>query len=170
MSSDSKPAPKPFVTSRTFAAPRQRVWSAWTDPAELKRWQSMGGMALVKCDIDLRPGGEMHYGMRSPEGHEMWGKWRILEVAAPERLVYLQCFSDAAGGVTAHPAAPTWPKWMHSTILFRERGAATEMEVRWLAHEPTPTEQATFDGAFAGMQQGWSGMLDQLATYVERKA
>ena len=78
---------KPFVISREFDAPRERVWKAWTDVEQLKQWFSPKGFTVIAAKMDLRPGGSYHYGMRAPNGQEMWGKWVFREVKAPERLV-----------------------------------------------------------------------------------
>ena len=160
---------KPFIIRQTFDAPRLRVWRAWTVREELMRWFSPQGFTLTTCTLDLRPGGSMHYCMRSADGHEMWGRWSIREVVTPERLVVVSSFSDAQGGITTHPMSPTWPRETLSTTTFSERDGKTELEIRWLVHNGTPEEHATFDAAHAGMQQGWSGTFTQLAAYLAGK-
>ena len=42
---------------RTFAAPREKVFQAWTDPQALKQWWGPDGYATPSVEIDLRPGG-----------------------------------------------------------------------------------------------------------------
>ena len=59
-----------------------------------------------------------HYGMRGPDGSEMWGKFVYREIAPPERLVFIVSFSDENGGMTRHPMAPTWPLEMLNTLTF----------------------------------------------------
>ncbi len=157
---------KPFIIQRTFDAPRARVWSAWTDATELKRWFGPKGMTMPTCKLDLRPGGVFHYCLRTPDGKDMWGKWTFREIVAPAKLVLISSFSDAQGGITAHPMAPTWPREMLSTTTLTERGAKTDLEIRWAAHNATEEEHRTFDAAHAGMQQGWSGTFEQLTAYL----
>lgn len=160
---------QPFIISRTFAAPRQRVWRAWTDAAELKRWFGPKGCTLPICNLDLRPGGTCHYCMRTPDGHEMWGKWTFREITPPERLVLISSFSDAAGGITRHPMSPTWPQETLSTTTFSEQDGKTTLEIRWQVWNGTAEEHQTFDAAHAGMQQGWGGTMDQLTAYLATK-
>lgn len=47
-----------FQISRSFAAPRQRVWDAWTDPVQLAAWFGPKGTTGSILAFDLRPGGE----------------------------------------------------------------------------------------------------------------
>ena len=57
---------------RTFDAPRETVWRAWTELERLARWWGPKGFEMLSTKLDLRPGGMFHYGMRAPNGHEMW--------------------------------------------------------------------------------------------------
>lgn len=155
-----------FVLTRTFDAPRELVWKAWTEREHLMRWFGPKGFSMPVAKMDLRPGGSFLYGLRSPDGMEMWGKWVFREVVAPERLVLVQCFSDADGGVSRHPMAPTWPLQTLSTTTFTESDGKTTMVLRWSPLDPTAEEQATFDAGRPSMEQGWGGTLDKLVTYL----
>lgn len=157
-----------FVLTRVFAAPRELVWQAWTDPAHLKKWFGPKGFTMPKCAMDFRPGGVFHYGMKSPDGHEMWGKWTFVEIAQPEKLVLINSFSDAQGGVTRHPLSATWPLETLSTTTFTEHAGKTTLTLRWSAHHATETERQTFDSSHDGMTQGWGGTMDQFAAYLEK--
>jgi uncharacterized protein YndB with AHSA1/START domain len=53
---------------RTFAAPRQRVFQAWTTPQEMKRWTGPGEYTTPLAEVDLRPGGRYRIHMRTPDG------------------------------------------------------------------------------------------------------
>jgi uncharacterized protein YndB with AHSA1/START domain len=161
---------KPFIIRRTFAAPRERVWRAWTAVDELKQWFSANGFTMAHAAMDLRPGGTFHYGLRSPDGQEMWGKWVFRAITAPERIELLHSFSDAQGGIAVHPMAPTWPRELLSTTTFREEQGHTTVEIRWTVWNGTPEEHQTFDAdcAHDGMTHGWTGTLDQLAAHLAK--
>ena len=111
-------AEKAFVISRMFDAPRDLVWKAYTEADRLKKWWGPKGFTMLQCEIDLRPGGIFHYGMRAPDGSVMWGKWIFREIVVPKRLVVIVAFSDEAGGVTRHPFAPDWPLETLGTTTF----------------------------------------------------
>ena len=159
---------EPFVISRVFDAPRERVWQAWTEVERLKQWFSPKGFTVIAAKMDFRPGGFYHYGMRMPNGQEMWGKWVFREIAAPERIVVVNSFSDAAGNLTRHPMGPTWPREMLSTTTFAESGGKTTLTLEWRPIDATPEEIATFEGGRAGMTQGWTGTMEQLTDYLKK--
>lgn len=161
-------AQRDFVISRTFDAPRDRVWKALTEVEGMKQWFSPKGFTVKSATMDLRPGGRYHYCLQSSEGPEIWGKAVYREVAAPERLVWVNSFSDAEGSTTRHPMAPTWPLELLTTITLAENRGRTTMVVRWSPLNPTEEERRTFDGGHESMQQGWTGTLDQLEAYLAR--
>ena len=47
----------PFVISRVFDAPRERVWQAWTEVEQMRQWFSPKGFTRIAAKMDLRPGG-----------------------------------------------------------------------------------------------------------------
>lgn len=162
---------KPFEIARTVDASRDKVWKAWTEAERLKHWWGPAGFKVHTCKVDLRPGGLFHYGMAAPDGTEVWGRFKYLEIESPQRLVCIVSFSDPKGGVTRHPWSPAWPLEMHSTVLFEEQGPRkTRVTVRWTpADRSSETERKAFDEGRASMQQGWTGTLDQLAGHLSKK-
>jgi uncharacterized protein YndB with AHSA1/START domain len=168
-SADAKMTSEPFVISRVFDAPRDLVWKAFTEPEHMKQWWGPKGFTVIASNMDLRPGGTYHYGLKAPDGTPMWGKFVYREITPPERIVFISSFSDEAGGVTRHPMAMNWPLEMFSTFTFEELpGGKTRFTVRWSAHNATTDEQAVFNSSHASMQQGWSGTMEQLEAYLAR--
>lgn len=155
-----------FVITRVFNAPRELVWQAWTERPRLMQWFGPKGFTMPIARLDLRPGGIFHYCLRSPDGHEMWGKFVYREIVAPERIVLVSAFSDEQGGITRHPMSPTWPLEMLSTTTFTEHQGKTIITVRWAPLNATESERKTFDTSHEGMEKGWTGTLEQLAEYV----
>jgi len=83
--------------------------------------------------------------------------------------VTINSFSDAAGGLTRHPLAPGWPSHTLSTLSFLQHagiGGGTTLELRWEPYEASADEIALFDGAHAGMEQGWGGTMAQLEAFL----
>ena len=77
MSEQSEPT---FSLSRVFAAPRAKVWRAYTELDELSKWWGPKGFTWLRGTLELKPGGMFHYGMRAPTGQEMWGKFVYREI------------------------------------------------------------------------------------------
>lgn len=157
-----------FIISRTFDAPRDIVWRAWTDAEELKKWFGPKGCTLPYAKMDLRPCGIFHYAMRTPDGVEMWGKWIFREIDAPKKLVLVSSFSDAQGGITRHPLSDTWPLETLATTIFEETGGKTTVTLRWSPVDANEMEVRTFDGAHESMRAGWGGTFEQLGDYLSR--
>jgi uncharacterized protein YndB with AHSA1/START domain len=157
---------RPFVISRTFDAPRELVWKAWTERDRLMQWFGPKGFTMTRATLDLRPGGVFHYCLRTPEGKDMWGKFIYREIDPPERIVLVNSFSDEKGGLTRHPMSPTWPREMLTTTTLTEHGGKTTLTIQWVPLNATEEERKTFDTSRDGMRQGWSGTFDQLAEYL----
>ena len=157
-----------FVISRVFDAPRDKVWKAWTEAERLKQWWGPKGFTVSHCTVDLRPGGVMHYCLRSPDGQDMWGKFVYREIVKPEKLVFVVSFSDEKGGITRHPMSPDWPREMLSTVTFAVQQGGTLITVRWIPTNATELERKTFVDGRDGMKQGWGGTFDQFAAYLAK--
>ncbi len=155
-----------FVLVREFAAPRQLVWDAWTKPEHLQRWFGPKGFSLSVGAFEFKPGGTFHYGMKSPDGHEMWGKWIFREIVPPERLVVVASFSDAQGGVTRHPLNARWPLETLSTMTLTERDGKTTLTLRWAPHNAGDDERQVFGSNHASMVHGWTGTFEKLDAYL----
>ena len=161
-------ASRPFVISRTFDAPRESVWKAWTERDCLRQWFGPKGFKMTAAKMDFRPGGTFHYCLRSPDGHDMWGKFLYREIVAPERIVLVNSFSDEKGSLTRHPFSPTWPLETLSTTTLSDMGDKTKLTILWSPLNPTGEERKTFDSSHEGMKQGWTGTFEQLADYLAR--
>jgi uncharacterized protein YndB with AHSA1/START domain len=77
--------------TRVFDAPRERVWSEWTEPDAFADW--FGGpeceVPISSVSMDVRPGGAWKLTMFAPPDRReinWWGEYR--EVDEPERLVF----------------------------------------------------------------------------------
>jgi uncharacterized protein YndB with AHSA1/START domain len=155
-----------FVISRVLDAPRELVWSAFSEPERIKEWWSPKGFTRVFAKTDFRVGGSHHYHLKTPDGSSIWGKLTYREIAKPARLVFITAFSDEAGGMTRHPMAPNWPLQLLTTVTFDEQGGKTKLTVRWSPINATEEEIEAFDAARDGMTQGWTGTLDNLAAHL----
>ena len=74
--------------SRSFAAPRDRVFRAFTAPAQLARWWGPKGFTNTFHEFDLRPGGDWRFVMHGPNGADYANDNVFVEVVKPERVVF----------------------------------------------------------------------------------
>lgn len=157
---------KEFVITRVFNAPLALVWKAHTETERLNEWWGPKGLTMLASNLDLRPGGLFHYGMETPDGHQMWGKFVYREIVPQQKLVFVVSFSDKDAGITRHPLSNTWPLEVLNTVSFTEQDGKTTLTVSGGPINETREERATFEAAFENMQQGFSGTYDQLDAYL----
>ena len=162
----------PFIIERSFAASRALVYAALTQAGHLGRWMAPAGMEITQCTVDATPGGVFHYAMKArgfAAAPALWGKWTFRELVAPERVVVVAQFSDAAGGITRHPLAAQWPLLTLSTTTLHEIAGGTLMRVQWCALDANAAEEAIFDASHAAMTMGWTATMDGLDAYLQQQ-
>jgi uncharacterized protein YndB with AHSA1/START domain len=83
---------------RTFAAPAQAVFDAWTNPEVMRRWwHAEVGWETAVAEADLRVGGEVRVVMRDPDAdREYGGGGRYTEIDPPRRLAFTWLWDDRA--------------------------------------------------------------------------
>ncbi|MCZ6798895.1 MAG: SRPBCC domain-containing protein [Nitrospirae bacterium] len=142
--------------TRTFKAPREKVFEAWTNPEALKRWFGPSDdFSTPGAEVDLQVGGHFRIQMKAPNGeeHTVGGVYR--EIQVPEKLVFTWSW-EAGGGCGGSEMDE--PIETLVTVEFSERGNETEVI---LTHE-----------CFANADQrdkhneGWSGCLARLGKAV----
>jgi len=147
-----------LVLARVFDAPRERVWKAWTEPEQFKRWWGPTGFTVPSCTIDLRVGGRYRYCMRSPDGKDYWATGAYREIVPTRKLVYTDSFADPKGNVvpaTYYGMSAEIPLEMVVTVTFDELGGKTKMTLRHAGIPAGPDRE--------GANQGWSESFDKLA-------
>ena len=129
--------------SQTIRADAERLFRAWTDPAELKHWWRMegDGWAFSEASIDLRVGGKYRLGMTTPEGKAYVAVGEYREIRRPTRLVFTWEWEDRDMRVGETLV----------TLEFNEKGGRTEVV---LTHE-----RFADPARVARHEQGWSQLL-----------
>lgn len=82
---------------RLIAAPPERVFDFWTNPALLATWWGPDTFDVPEYALDVRPGGAWRTTMRSPDGglHTVSGVYRSIE--PPRLLVFTWGWDDDHG-------------------------------------------------------------------------
>jgi uncharacterized protein YndB with AHSA1/START domain len=139
--------------SRRFAAPRERVFDAWTNPRVLERWWAAADTWTdPSAEIDLRPGGRYRLSMRDASSgtvETVGGEYT--EVRPPERLAYTWTWEG-------DPALMRGSERTLVVVDFLDAGGATEVVL---------THRGFADGGIRDLHEaGWGGCLDSLERKV----
>lgn len=94
------PLDREVVLSRVLDAPRERVFDAWTDPAQLEVWFGPDGLTIETHAIDVREGGVWRFDMVGRDGVRYDNRMTFLTLDRP-RLIEVEHGSDQ----TPDPAA-----------------------------------------------------------------
>jgi uncharacterized protein YndB with AHSA1/START domain len=137
---------------RTLNASRERVFAAWTDPAQIAQWFAPASGFTTTATNDLRRGGSYTISMHNPNGvrHAATGKY--LEIVPPERLVFTWSSQE-------NPAIATDTL---VTVLLRDLGGKTELT---LVHTQLPTAESA-----QRHEAGWTGCLNSFQLYFDPNA
>ena len=126
-----------IVMTRTFAAPRDLVWEAFTNPEYVVQWYGGHLFSNPTCEMDVREGGIWKHRMRTPSGAEFDLEFVYVVVRKPEKLVWKNDEAHAKKKglpqvemtVTLEDAGAT-TKWKlvarFASIAERDRAAGTE--------------------------------------------
>lgn len=144
-----KPEMRELVINREIAAPRQAVFSAWTDPARATLWWAPRDFALLSCKMDVRPGGHWHRRMRSPGGEVVVKRGSYREVVAPERLVFTYTTDYASGAVDPETVV---------NLTFVELAPRLTRLTLWHTGFETDVSRDSHEG-------GWAGAVDRLERF-----
>jgi uncharacterized protein YndB with AHSA1/START domain len=80
---------------RTFAAPAEDVFDAWTSPEVIRRWLHCApDWATPEAEVDLQVGGKVRVVMRKPDGTEVEAHGEYTLIDRPHRLVMTWTFDD----------------------------------------------------------------------------
>ncbi|RFZ94766.1 polyketide cyclase [Mucilaginibacter conchicola] len=74
--------------SQTFPYTREKVFSAFEDPAVLAKWWGPDGFTNIFYRFDFVNGGEWKFTMHSPDGYNFDCNHRFVEISKPEKFVF----------------------------------------------------------------------------------
>lgn len=128
---------------RLIDASRDRVWAAWTNPADLKQWWS------PVLEADVRPDGAWKAEVVSPDGSKAWSHGTYLTVDPTREVAY----TFAWDGVDSSPTTVT--------VTLADNGESCEMTVRQSGF----TSEADRDAHIPG----WNTAFDELEAFLAKR-
>jgi uncharacterized protein YndB with AHSA1/START domain len=158
---DLETDPRSIVGTRLFDAPRELVFSAFTDPNHLAQWWGPDGFTTTTHSFDFRPGGIWRFVMHGPDGRDYQNRVTYEEIVQPERIVYRH---DGGEDVEAVQ--------FRQTLTFEDLGGR-RTRLTWHGRFPTAEERARVIreyGADKGLSQTMARLVDYVATMAERTA
>jgi uncharacterized protein YndB with AHSA1/START domain len=136
---------------RQINASRDRVYAAWTDPAQLKKWFGPENVKTRNLIADARVGGQFRWDLTDQEGKEITISGGYRELEPGKKIVFTWRLEEDED----------WKN--HSSIVtveFFDREGGTELR---LTHEKLPNEASRDDHT-----QGWNSVLDKLQKFLNR--
>lgn len=140
------PSDTEIQLERSFAAPRELVWRAFTDPALLPRWMGLPGFPMTVREMDVRPQGRFHWTFAG-EGAEFATAGVIHRVEKPRLLVMESMHPDPTPEVR--------------TITFEEEDGRTKVVIRIKTATKEIRDAILDSGTIEGMEIG-NARLDAL--------
>lgn len=139
-------SPTPITVQTEVSAPRERVWTYYTDADHIVHWNAASpDWHTPHAQTDLRAGGAFNYRMEARDGsHGFDLEGRFSEVRAPEHVAYT--FDD---GRTV-------------TVDFAEAGDG--------GTSVTQTFVPDAEGTAEQQRAGWQAILDSFRSYAEGQA
>lgn len=145
------------VITRTFAAPAQLVFEAWTKVEYRRQWYGFRTWSMPVCEIDLRPGGAYRWTLRSPEcDFDACFKGEFREIVPPTRLVYTEQFL----------LGDQWTDPLLNTVTLDERDGHTLMTVELVYTCKEHRDGHLGSGLESGMAESHRRLDEFLATLV----
>jgi uncharacterized protein YndB with AHSA1/START domain len=146
----SQPQPDSLQLRRTFAAPRDRVFRAWTDAKQFALWfHPSTDHTTIVSQLDLKVGGKYSLEMHHKGGNVHKLSWTYQEIKPPEKLVFTWRWATDPPGEESVVS-----------LEFHDLGDATEI---LLNHGQFPSVESREQH-----NHGWMGCFEQLQGYLRQ--
>ena len=148
---DLQSDPRSIIGIREFDAPRELVFSVWTDAKHLAQWWGPNGFTTTTSRFEFRPGGVWRFVMHRPDGRDYQNRITFDEVMPPERIVY------------HHGGDDVEPVQFKTTVIFEDIGGRTRMT--WRGDFPSADERNRVIREYQA-DQGLVQTMTRLGDYV----
>ena len=153
-------ADREIVITRTFDAPRELVWEAWTNPKHVVNWWGPNGFSTTIEKMELRVGGVWKHVMHGPDGTDYPNKSVFTEIVKPERIKY-----SHGGGTKGKPGVQFDATWTFEVV-----GKQTRLTIHQIFASAADRDMVVKTyGAIEGGKQTLARLADYLATISASK-
>lgn len=159
----STPSDREVLVKRSFDAPVDLVWQAYTDPALMRRWlTAMPGWSMPVCEMATHVGGKYRWRWReNASGQEFGFMGEMLEVVLHSKIVHTQSYDPGDcefGSMGGEPSI--------ITVTFSEAGGITNVATRIRYASQADRDAAIATGMTEGMEMSYSELERVLAGEV----
>jgi uncharacterized protein YndB with AHSA1/START domain len=140
-----------LVIARRVAAPADKLFRCWTDPALIPEWFCPKPWRAAPSKMDVRPGGGSEMTFHGPDGESFPNNGVYLEVIPNRKLVFTDAFT--AGW------KPTDNPMFVGEITFEDLGGGETLYVARARHW---TEEAARKHVEMGFHEGWGICAEQM--------
>jgi uncharacterized protein YndB with AHSA1/START domain len=142
-----------LVFERTFEAPRERVWKAFTERDQVVQWWGKHGTTTIVEEMDVRPGGKWRYVSRASDRDDVAFYGEYLEVDPPRGFKWTFMFDVEGVGPMGGP----------ETFTFEDVGGKTKVTSIGHLGSVEALEGALSTGMVAGALETWDRLAALLA-------
>lgn len=150
---------KTVSIKRDFAAGRDLVWEAWTNPEILDQWWAPKPFTSRTKSMDFKVGGRRFYAMISPEGKENWSAHDFTAVNPKDNFKFLSTFTDSEGKANTELSASEWD------VNFSEHNETTTVSIIIKRDSLEDLEKLIE----MGFKEGFTAALGNLERYLEAR-
>jgi uncharacterized protein YndB with AHSA1/START domain len=151
---------KTLIAERSFTAPLEKVWQAWTDNTVLEKWWAPLPWHARTQSFEFKEGGAWHYYMEGPAGEKHWCLNSYLLITPHASFTAVDSFCNEAGEVDE--SLPT----SHWDVQFDTEGEVTTVIVT-----STYASEKDLDTVITmGMKEGFNQGLDQLEELLQNNS
>lgn len=159
----STPSDQEVLIKRSFDAPVDLVWQAYTEPALMRRWlTAMPGWTMPVCDMTTDVGGKYRWRWRDEANDVEFGfTGEMLEVEPHERIVHTQIYDPGTVGGTMGDGGSI------ITVTFNETDGVTNVATSIKFASKADRDAAVSTGMTDGMEMSYK-QLDAVFATIEK--
>ncbi|MEM8846668.1 MAG: SRPBCC domain-containing protein [Bacteroidota bacterium] len=152
MNNDNLPKDRTLTLERTFNAPIELVWEAWTQAEHIANWWGPKGMETTVLEHNFKVGGTWKYSMKMPDGSEFIADGVYSEIVYHEKIVSTANFKPMTENVEIHS-------------IFERDGEKTKFTFHCI-HQ---TEEYCKQQEKMGFYNGWGSVFDRLSEFLQNQ-
>ncbi|MCK5442594.1 MAG: SRPBCC domain-containing protein [Maribacter sp.] len=141
-----------LTLTRTFNAPIQLVWEAWTQSEHIAQWWGPKGMETKVNAHDFRIGGAWKYTMAMPDGNEFIANGIYSDIVELKKIFSSANFKPMTEGVEIQS-------------LFEKAGDQTNFTFNCVH----ATEEYCRQQEQMGFYNGWGSVFERLDEYLQKE-